>query len=173
MQIWGVHTKVQAPWQPQGHPRLPPPVSETFQWFLRSPSSLPFKIGGVWEDTISKIIKNNLPLGFAYFARYLVFHGRFDYIQTRLFQIKNIIFANMSVFQHKHCFQSKKRCFEVREEVLIFSKHQKSLKSVQYSWRYVNFCTGVDNYCMWTRISCMMRHHDNHDASSSSKHVRP
>ena len=33
-----------------------PSVSETFQSFLRSPSSLPFKIGGVWEDTIPKNI---------------------------------------------------------------------------------------------------------------------
>ena len=66
-------------------------------------------------------------------------------------------FSYITVFGKQELRLSQKRCFPSKEQALSFSEHQKSLKSVQYSWRYVKFCIRVDNYCMWTRISCMMR----------------
>ena len=87
----------------------------------------------------------------------------FRYDRTSFCHKKSDHFSYITVFGKQELQLSQQRCFHAKEQTLSFSEHQKSLKSVYYSWRYLNFCIGVDNYCMWTRISCVMRPHDSHD----------
>ena len=56
----------------------------------------------------------------------------FTMIRLELFK-KNNDFLQILVFLDQEVKAVQRRCFQVKEQGLSFSEHQKSLKSVQYS----------------------------------------
>ena len=52
----------------------------------------------------------------------------------------------MGVFLKQKIEVTQNCCFRVKEQVLSFPEHQKSLKSVHYWWRYINFSIFLANF---------------------------
>ena len=65
-------------------------------------------------------------------------------VESSDFRKKINFFAQNVVFLSEGVNVKNKCCFKAKEQVLTFSKHQKLLKSKNYSWWNLNFSDGVD-----------------------------